>query len=795
MKKIIGVTVGTPTNPREIAKQILVHSDWGQNNPAEDSYVQNRTHWQENSKTVVTWNGNTENRLTYTNALNEVFYQISKVCPSEEDILGATIEYSSGNVVKVTSKHFTGFTNGRAAIGSSLFAINAPEVSEGNVIDNGVMGLYAKAGDTYPAVFTYGEEVIHPLDEKFIPESIARKGDIEPGIEAYIAEHPTIGQPGKDGFSPTAIVAESTDGATITITDKNGTTYATVKRGPQGPQGVKGDKGDPGAVQSINGYTPNSQGDIYFDWVARKDEEPVQLELGVVSAGFNSKLKYELFENVDEVAVTFDGRMYLCVPELGYVEGDGYYVYVGNKSLLSSSQTDTGEPFLIWGNKGASLLLSFEEGGTHEMSLYGYKITANPLPEEYLPDCVVKSVNGVKPDGNGNVTLSGGTGGGSGQNGNGVTTAQANALYALLKVCSFAKEDTSAEFAAFEKAFGIADSGGEEEPDEPVAPEVTLTSISAMYGGGSVPVGTAVTALTGIVVTAHYSDGSTQTVTGYTLSGTIAEGNNTIAVSYGGKTTSFSVVGIAESGGDEPGGDEVTIYEPEANIVVTTTLDIDNTLVNVDTGATSTNASWCASDYVAIPGGKDYLAIQTENTSSIRYALYDSEKVFIKGGTLSGVTALAIEYPANAAYIRLSNNKTNIGTVTLSAGNNMVTSWGDPGNNGLDDNGNISATGNVYRISDGYVKIPDGARTLFWGNKSGYSFAKVEGVVYDSGYSAVGKAGSNTAPEAKLGVNFTVNNKIDLTGLSNAMYLKAHVNDGSSATNNNPAEQYVFGYI
>lgn len=89
------------------------------------------------------------------------------------------------------------------------------------------------------------------------------------------------------------------------------------------------------------------------------------------------------------------------------------------------------------------------------------------------------------------------------------------------------------------------DTGGDEGGETPDVPEVTLTRISATYSGGSVTAGTAVNDLTGIVVTAHYSDGTSKTVTGYALSGTIAEGNNTITVSYGGKTTTFSVVGTA----------------------------------------------------------------------------------------------------------------------------------------------------------------------------------------------------------------------------------------------------------
>lgn len=95
------------------------------------------------------------------------------------------------------------------------------------------------------------------------------------------------------------------------------------------------------------------------------------------------------------------------------------------------------------------------------------------------------------------------------------------------------------------------ETGEEEEPDTPVVPEVTLTSITVTYGGGDVTVGTALTDLTGITVTAHYSDGSTANVTGYTLSGTIAEGSNTITVSYERLTTTFKVTGIAESSGGE----------------------------------------------------------------------------------------------------------------------------------------------------------------------------------------------------------------------------------------------------
>ena len=136
-----------------------------------------------------------------------------------------------------------------------------------------------------------------------------------------------------------------------------------------------------------------------------------------------------------------------------------------------------------------------------------------------------------------------------------LTADQINALDGMFKIASFT-EDPTAAYTAFKTAFGIIDSGGSEEPDVPVVPgepdepdtpEVTLSSISVTYSGGDVPVGTAVTDLTGIVVTAHYSDGTSETVTEYTLSGEIAEGSNTITVSYSGKTTTFDATGVVES--------------------------------------------------------------------------------------------------------------------------------------------------------------------------------------------------------------------------------------------------------
>lgn len=182
--------------------------------------------------------------------------------------------------------------------------------------------------------------------------------------------------------------------------------------------------------------------------------------------------------------------------------------------------------------------------------------------------------------------------------------------------------------------------------------DATLTGISAVYSGGSVTVGTAVSSLTGIVVTAHYSDGTSKTVTGYTLSGTIAEGNNTVTVSYGGKTTTFTVTGVAESGGEEPDEPEVVTY--------TITNNLTNVTSNNPTASVEENASYSATLTAAdgyeldtvtvIMGGTDVTStVYTNGVVNISAVTGNVEIVAVAMPGIEGYTALSyIETDGNA---------------------------------------------------------------------------------------------------------------------------------------------------
>lgn len=154
------------------------------------------------------------------------------------------------------------------------------------------------------------------------------------------------------------------------------------------------------------------------------------------------------------------------------------------------------------------------------------------------------------------IGTSGGGSGGSGSGGGGLTTTATALLLAILKDC-YTGSNQDANIKALENELlknssgggNTGGSGGEgEEPDVPVVPDepeepvVTLTSISAVVNEDTVTVGTAAADLD-ITVTAHYSDGTTAVVTDYSISGTVAEGENTFTIVYSGKTTTVKVTG------------------------------------------------------------------------------------------------------------------------------------------------------------------------------------------------------------------------------------------------------------
>lgn len=97
-----------------------------------------------------------------------------------------------------------------------------------------------------------------------------------PGLEdVYRIPEGGSGSGGADGYSPVAKVEETADGAKITITDKTGTTEATVKNGKDGANGAPGKDGADGA--------PGKDGSPGKDGAPGKDGVTPNIKIGTVT--------------------------------------------------------------------------------------------------------------------------------------------------------------------------------------------------------------------------------------------------------------------------------------------------------------------------------------------------------------------------------------------------------------------------------------------------------------------------------------------------------------------------------
>lgn len=114
-------------------------------------------------------------------------------------------------------------------------------------------------------------------------------------------------------------------------------------------------------------------------------------------------------------------------------------------------------------------------------------------------------------------------------NGGGISNAVKVALLALLEKVAYVDEDGQTYLDALENA---------------LYPPANLVSITAVFNQGENTIydtDSIDTLKQYLTVTANYSDGTTETVTNYTLIGTLTPGTSTIEVSYGGKTAAFDV--------------------------------------------------------------------------------------------------------------------------------------------------------------------------------------------------------------------------------------------------------------
>lgn len=150
------------------------------------------------------------------------------------------------------------------------------------------------------------------------------------------------------------------------------------------------------------------------EWMAttKKSESAVSIfPEQTVTAGVISRLQYSIQPGI-LYDVYINGVIYVCEAHSYAASG----AYIGNPTLGGSSGEHNNEPFYIAWFGGTATSAMFYKDSTVtspvvvKVTEHSY-IEYNKLPSEFLPDGIVKSVNGAAPDADGNVVVDAGGGG------------------------------------------------------------------------------------------------------------------------------------------------------------------------------------------------------------------------------------------------------------------------------------------------------------------------------------------------------------------------------------------------
>lgn len=182
-------------------------------------------------------------------------------------LIGSITNYGSlTGAINNFNGSLTGYVSSTELMGGQVMGMRGLPGAKGDTGDTGATGTgissiakTSSAGlvDTYTVTYTDGNSTTFTVTngadgangndgtDGYSPiANVSKVGDTatititdENGTTTATVSDGADGQNGNDGYSPTANVSKSGDTATITITDENGTTTATVKDGTNGTNG------------------------------------------------------------------------------------------------------------------------------------------------------------------------------------------------------------------------------------------------------------------------------------------------------------------------------------------------------------------------------------------------------------------------------------------------------------------------------------------------------------------------------------------------------------------------------
>ena len=177
----------------------------------------------------------------------------------------------AGSIDLRTAGGYIQYSNDGGATWENLIALADLKGEKGEKGDTGATGPQGKPGERGPQGETGPQGPQGDTGPAGPAGPTGPAGpDGAPGKDGSPGKDGANGAPGQDGFSPSASVAETGTGATITITDKTGTTTAEIKNGKDGATGPQGPAGKT-PVKGTDYFTQADKQEIAEDAAALVD--------------------------------------------------------------------------------------------------------------------------------------------------------------------------------------------------------------------------------------------------------------------------------------------------------------------------------------------------------------------------------------------------------------------------------------------------------------------------------------------------------------------------------------------
>lgn len=156
-----------------------VQADFSQNDPAQPDYVKNRTHWEVDGNAIFEWDGSTDGRDSVELGEGMTFYKVSDKTPGMSELVGTWITDNTGEMIQLSEDTMMEM-DGVLSIGPMAIVTTVTELTmDETTINFPSTGVYfLMGGGNYVTAILDTPPVVHPLDEKFIPDTIARLEDI-----------------------------------------------------------------------------------------------------------------------------------------------------------------------------------------------------------------------------------------------------------------------------------------------------------------------------------------------------------------------------------------------------------------------------------------------------------------------------------------------------------------------------------------------------------------------------------------------------------------------------------------